>query len=64
MWKFQFDILCQIFNEFISPAFVRVNDTSDAVIQHDKFCIDMNSRLILGCFDFLFYLFNSSEIFI
>ena len=64
LWEFQIDILRQIFNKFITPAFVRVDYTSDAVIQHDEFCIDMNSRLILGCFDFLLHLFNGSKVFI
>lgn len=46
------------------PFLMVIDDTTNAMVEHNQFCIDMNSRFVLRQFDFLLALLNRRKVFI
>ena len=56
------NICCKILNELVAPFLMVIDDTTNTMVEHDQFCIDMNSRFILSQFDFLPDLLNRRKV--
>ena len=64
VWKRHFNVGGKIFNKFVAPCLVLVDDLADGVIENQQLSIDADRCTVLCCADLLLDRFDDSRSFI